>query len=238
MARLVWSAGERFSGAPVAEMVRRHARQAAARGACRWPWPAWRHARATARWWRSPLAMPVLAVQASSAIEGQFTPVRIHGEQYIDADWLAPLPVRLARSLGAHACSPSTPRRTKTVRRRVPSVYRVSDLRKRALVQADAVRADLLLHPDFGYWVSFSREFRERAIAAGYRDTHGAGRALCASCTADGPARAANRGATCAAAPPAARRASPAASWRRAWPPILPSVRGPSCSAALGTPGA
>ena len=31
--------------------------------------------------------------------------------------------------------------------------------------------ADVLLHPDFGYWVSFSREFRERAIAAGYRDT-------------------------------------------------------------------
>jgi NTE family protein len=49
--------------------------------------------------------------------------------------------------------------------------YREGDLRKRALVQADAAAADLLLHPDFGYWVSFSREFRERAIAAGYRDT-------------------------------------------------------------------
>jgi hypothetical protein len=28
-----------------------------------------------------------------------------------------------------------------------------------------------LLHPDFGYWVSFSRDFRERAIGAGYRAT-------------------------------------------------------------------
>jgi NTE family protein len=50
-------------------------------------------------------------------------------------------------------------------------VYRDSDLRKRALVQPDAASADIVLHPDFGYWVSLSRDFRERAIAAGYRDT-------------------------------------------------------------------
>jgi NTE family protein len=28
-----------------------------------------------------------------------------------------------------------------------------------------------VLKPDFGYWVNLSRDFRERAIAAGYRDT-------------------------------------------------------------------
>jgi NTE family protein len=33
------------------------------------------------------------------------------------------------------------------------------------------VSADLTLHPDFGYWVSLSREFRQRAIDAGFRDT-------------------------------------------------------------------
>ena len=49
--------------------------------------------------------------------------------------------------------------------------YRDGDLRKLALVQPDAQQADLLLHPDFGYWVSFSRDFRERAIGAGYRAT-------------------------------------------------------------------
>ena len=49
--------------------------------------------------------------------------------------------------------------------------YRDGDLRKRALVQPDARLADVLLHPDFGYWVSFSRDFRERAIGAGYRAT-------------------------------------------------------------------
>jgi NTE family protein len=170
MARLVWSADERFSGAPVADLVRRHANVLLLE--------------------RSPVAMACVAarkrdrtlvaftagdagvaVQASSAIEGQFTPVRIHGEQYIDADWVAPLPVRLARSLGAQRVLAIDATAHED---RAPSgaeVYRVSDQRKRALVQADAARADVVLHPDFGYWVSLSREFRERAIAAGYRDT-------------------------------------------------------------------
>ena len=44
-----------------------------------------------------------LAVQASSAIEGRFAPVRIRGERYADADLRMPLPVRLARSLGAQS---------------------------------------------------------------------------------------------------------------------------------------
>jgi NTE family protein len=112
-----------------------------------------------------------VAVQASSAIEGQFTPVRIRGEPHVDADWFAPLPVRLARSLGARrvlAVDASV-----HVERAPPGAerYRDGDLRKRALVQPDAQQADLLLHPDFGYWVSFSRDFRERAIGAGYRAT-------------------------------------------------------------------
>ena len=51
--------------------------------------------------------------------------------------------------------------------------YRAGDLRKRALTQPDALAADVLLHPEFGYYVSFTREFRERAIAAGYQATMG-----------------------------------------------------------------
>jgi NTE family protein len=112
-----------------------------------------------------------LAVQASSAIEGQFAPVRIRGERYVDPDWSTPLPVRVARALGATRVlavdatahldrAPSGAER-----------YLDSDRRKQALVDADAVHADLVLKPDFGYWVSLSREFRERAIEAGYQQT-------------------------------------------------------------------
>jgi NTE family protein len=170
MARLaIWS-DQRFSGAPVAELVRRHARKQLLE-----EMPVAMACVATRRRDGVVVAFTAgdagVAVQASSAIEGQFTPVRIRSEPYVDADWSTPLPVRLARSLGARrvlAVDASA-----HIDRAPPGAerYREGDLRKLALVQPDAVQADLLLHPDFGYWVSFSREFRERAISAGYRDT-------------------------------------------------------------------
>ncbi len=119
-----------------------------------------------------------LAVQASSAIEGQFVPVRIRGQRHADADLVMPLPVRVARALGAtrvlavdasaheSRAPPGTER------------WRAGDLRKRALTQPDAALADVLLHPDFGYYAGLSREYRERAIAAGYRETLAAAPAL------------------------------------------------------------
>ncbi len=112
-----------------------------------------------------------VAVQASTAIEGRFTPVRIMGQRYVDADWVAPLPVRLAKALGAHKvlAIDATVHLDKAPDGALR--YREGDLRKQALVQADARAADLVIKPDFGYWVNLSREFRERAIAAGLRDT-------------------------------------------------------------------
>jgi NTE family protein len=112
-----------------------------------------------------------LAVQASAAIEGQLAPLTIRHERYADADQRMPLPVRLARALGATQVLAVD---ASAHEERAPDGaggYRDGDLRKRALTQPDAQLADVLLHPDFGYWVSLSREFRERAIAAGYQAT-------------------------------------------------------------------
>lgn len=119
-----------------------------------------------------------LAVQASSAIEGKFSPVRILGERYVDPDWTMPLPVRVAHALGAQRvlavdATAHIDRAPEGAQR-----YRASDLRKKALVDVDSVLADLVLKPDFGYWVNLSREFRERAIEAGYRETLAMGAAL------------------------------------------------------------
>lgn len=119
-----------------------------------------------------------LAVRASSAIEGLYTPVRIRGTPYIDADLACPLPVRVARRLGgvrvlAIDASAHEDRAPAGAER-----FREGDLRKRATIAPDAAAADVYLHPDFGYWVSASREFRERAIEAGYRDTLAAAPAL------------------------------------------------------------
>ena len=119
-----------------------------------------------------------LAVQAAGAIEGRFTPVTIRGEAFADADQRMPLPVRLARAAGATRvlavdASAHEDRAPAGAQR-----YRAGDLHKRALTAPDARLADVLLHPDFGYWVSVSDAFRRRAIDAGHRATLAAAPAL------------------------------------------------------------
>ncbi|MDP3375723.1 MAG: patatin-like phospholipase family protein [Hydrogenophaga sp.] len=170
LARIAVGAAERLSGTAIAELVRQHSRVQLLE---RMPVPmacvaARRTDGVAVAFTAGDLG---LAVQASSAIEGQFAPVRIRGQQHIDADWTTPLPVRVARALGAQRVLAVDA--TAHLDRTPPGAerYRASDLRKQALVQADAQHAHLLLKPDFGYWVSLSREFRQRAIAAGYQAT-------------------------------------------------------------------
>lgn len=167
LARLALGAAEHLSGTAIAELVRRAS-----------PVPLLEHmpiamACVAARR-RDGVAMAFtagdvgLAVQASAAIAGRFAPVRIRGEQYVDADWSTPLPVR---ALGAQRVLAVDA--TAHLDRAPPGAerYREGDLRKLALVDADARMADRVLKPDFGYWVSLSREFRERAMDAGYHET-------------------------------------------------------------------
>jgi NTE family protein len=109
-----------------------------------------------------------VAVQASAAIEGIFTPVRIRGVQYVDADLAAPLPVRLARSLGAIKVLAIDASAHEEHAPAGSEHFREGDLRKRALTEPDARNADLTLHPEFSYYVSTKREFRENTLRAGY----------------------------------------------------------------------
>ena len=112
-----------------------------------------------------------LAVQASCAIEGQFTPVRVRGQRYADADLRMPLPVRLVRAMGATHVLAVDASADETRAPAGTERWRAGDVRKRALTRPDALAADVLLHPDIGYYASVSREYREMCIAAGYRST-------------------------------------------------------------------
>ncbi|WP_096349027.1 patatin-like phospholipase family protein [Hydrogenophaga crassostreae] len=170
VARWAMGAQERLSGEAVADLVRSHSPVGLLEGM-----PCAMACVATRLRDGVPVAFTAgdvgLAVQASAAIEGQFAPVRIRGERYVDPDWSMPLPVRLARTLGAQTviavdATAHIDRAPEGAQR-----YRESDLRKKALVDTDGALANLVLKPDFGYWVNLSRDFRERAIAAGYRDT-------------------------------------------------------------------
>lgn len=121
-----------------------------------------------------------LAVQASCAIEGQFTPVRIRGDQYVDPDLYQPMPVRLAQQLGATRVLAIDASAHENKAPAGSDRYRSGDLRKRALTEPDARAATLTLHPEFSYYVNLSREFRQRAIEAGYATTIAAAKPLLA----------------------------------------------------------
>jgi len=113
-----------------------------------------------------------LAVQASSAIVGQLAPVRIRGMRYADADLHLPLPVRLARRLGATRVLAVDASAHEQHAPPQAERYRESDRRKRELTQPDARLADVLLHPDTGYWTGWTRSYRERLIATGEAAVH------------------------------------------------------------------
>lgn len=106
-----------------------------------------------------------LAVRASGASPGQFEPVRIGAEQYVDGDEAAPVPIRAARALGAKvviavdvsAYAASTPPD-------VPREWVEKDERRARQVAAEAPAADVLLHPDIGYYAGHDEEYRRRVM--------------------------------------------------------------------------
>lgn len=112
------------------------------------------------------------AVRASSASPGRFVPVRIGADSLVDGDEASPVPIRAARRLGARvviavdvsAHAGSTPPDA-------PAAWVVKDERRAAKVRAEAAEADVLLHPDLGYYAGHSEEYRERVIAIAARAT-------------------------------------------------------------------
>jgi NTE family protein len=177
MGRLAVTGEGRFAGTPIADMVNRELRhQPIEKLATQFA------AVVVERATRKPMLFNAgdggVAVQASSAIEGLFTPVRVRGVQYVDADLAVPMPVRMARALGAVKVLAIDASAHEDKAPESASRFRQGDLIKRALTEPDARAADFALHPDFGYYVSVTREFRERAIRAGYEQTMAQGARL------------------------------------------------------------
>lgn len=106
-----------------------------------------------------------LAVRASGASPGQFEPVRIGADHFVDGDEASPVPIVAARALGAKvviavdvsAYAASTPPG-------VPREWIVKDERRARQVAAEAPAADVLLHPDIGYYAGHDEEYRRRVM--------------------------------------------------------------------------
>jgi len=107
-----------------------------------------------------------LAVRASSASPGQFEPVRIGSETYVDGDEASPVPIRAARQLGARVViAVDVSAYLETTPPGAKPEWVVKDQRRARQVSAEAPQADVVLHPDIGYYAGHTEEYRRRVIA-------------------------------------------------------------------------
>jgi NTE family protein len=112
------------------------------------------------------------AVRASAALPSMFLPVTVGGELYEDGDMVSPVPIRVARRLGATrvvAVDVSA-----WVEDEPPQVYeswRKRDAERRAIITEEARDADYMLRIRLPYYAGASREYRENVIALGEQQT-------------------------------------------------------------------
>ena len=108
------------------------------------------------------------AVRASSATPGQFAPVRIRGVEYHDGDEAQPVPIRVARDLGARVViAVDVSAYVHAIPPQAPADWAERDRARAAKVAAQAAYADVLIHPDLGYYAGIKDEYRRMCIQRG-----------------------------------------------------------------------
>jgi len=113
-----------------------------------------------------------VAVRASAAIPGVFPASTIRGVRYVDGDEHVPVPIRIARELGARvviavdiaAYLESTPAEA-------PEDWRVRDRERAERTARETPLADVYIHPDLGYYTGVSSQYRRQSIAIAEQDT-------------------------------------------------------------------
>lgn len=112
------------------------------------------------------------AVRASSASPGQFAPVRIGEGTFVDGDEASPVPILAARSLGARVViAVDVSAHAATTPARAPVEWIRKDERRAARVRAEAPQADVIVHPDIGYYAGHDADYRRRVIEIARRET-------------------------------------------------------------------
>jgi NTE family protein len=115
---------------------------------------------------------PGLAVRASGADPDQYIAVKVGGQMYLDGDVVSPVPIKAARSIGAHVViAVDVSAFEKDTPPGVPEDWIRKDARRAAQVRAEAPQADVLLHPDIGYFAGYQEDYRRRVIALAERYT-------------------------------------------------------------------
>ncbi len=105
------------------------------------------------------------AVRASAALPSMFLPTYIGGVAYEDGDTVSPVPIQIARTLGAtrivavdvSAFLEDTPDSA-------PESWRKRDAERRAVIDAEAKGVDFLFRVHLPYYAGASREYRQNLI--------------------------------------------------------------------------
>jgi NTE family protein len=107
-----------------------------------------------------------LAVRASAADPDNFAPVRIGDDSYADGDELSPVPIRAARAMGARfVIAVDVSAYAETTPQGVPRKWIDKDARRARQIRAEAPFADVMLHPDIGYYAGYDQKYRKRVMS-------------------------------------------------------------------------
>jgi len=113
-----------------------------------------------------------LAVRASGASPGQFEPVRIGAELYVDGDESSPVPIRVAHQLGAHVViAVDVSAYLEDTPKSAPREWIEKDERRARQVAAESTDADIVIHPNIGYYAGHTEPYRRNVIAIAERFT-------------------------------------------------------------------
>jgi len=112
-----------------------------------------------------------MAVRASCSVPAVFRPTLIEGLEYVDGGLVSPLPVRVARSLGADIVIAVDVSRQPTERHDFTTTAAMLShafvVMEHALAGAESKLADVVVRPDLAKVLATDLAARERAIAAG-----------------------------------------------------------------------
>jgi NTE family protein len=115
------------------------------------------------------------AVRASSALPSMFLPTKIGDALYEDGDMISPVPIRVARALGAtRVVAVDVSAWLEDEPQGAYSEWTKRDAERRAIITQEASDADFLLRVRLPYYASVTRTYRENVIALAEAQTKSA----------------------------------------------------------------
>ncbi|MFZ6861013.1 patatin-like phospholipase family protein [Undibacterium sp. Ji67W] len=115
---------------------------------------------------------PGFAVRASSSMPGVFIPARLGSDEFVDGGLISPLPVNVAKTLGANiviAVDVSAQNDNTNLYGMFELLMQSFDIMGQSLIRMEAEKADILIHPDLKKFSSTDFQARKELIAAGFQ---------------------------------------------------------------------